>query len=64
MNKKIKIGVIGTGKIGRLHLDSVINYIPEAEVVQVADPFISEETITWLKDHGVVNITKNSEEVI
>jgi myo-inositol 2-dehydrogenase/D-chiro-inositol 1-dehydrogenase len=37
MNKKIKVGVIGTGRIGRLHTEHLAFRIPEAAVVAVSD---------------------------
>ncbi len=64
MKKKLKLGVIGAGKIGRLHLDSVINYISSTEVVQVADPYITNETKEWLSDLGVTSITPDVDELI
>ena len=38
--KKIKVGVIGTGRIGKLHLENLSVRIPSAEVVAVADIFV------------------------
>ena len=35
--KKLKLGIIGTGRIGQLHLDNVIRFIPEAEVTALSD---------------------------
>ena len=64
MKKKLKVGVIGAGKIGRLHIDSVTNYVPNTEVVQVADPFITDETAEWLEDLGITSITKDVDELI
>ncbi len=61
MGRKVKMGVLGTGKIGRLHLDSLVNYVPDAEVVHVVDPYISEETVAWLHGHGVTAIDTDSE---
>jgi len=37
--ERIKIGVIGAGRIGRLHAENLTYRIPEAEVVAVADLF-------------------------
>ena len=37
MSKKIKIGVIGAGRIGELHVEHLATRIPEAEIVAVAD---------------------------
>ena len=38
--KKIKVGVIGTGRIVKLHLENLSVRIPSAEVVAVADIFV------------------------
>ncbi len=35
--KKIRLGVIGTGRIGKVHIATLVNNVPEAEVVAVAD---------------------------
>ncbi len=37
MKKKIRVGVIGTGRIGRLHTEHLAFRIPEAAVVAVSD---------------------------
>lgn len=37
MTKKIKVGVIGAGRIGRLHTEHLARRIPEAEVAAVSD---------------------------
>lgn len=39
--KKIKIGVIGTGRIGKVHTETIAQKIPEAEVIALADVNIS-----------------------
>ncbi|MDI9490685.1 MAG: inositol 2-dehydrogenase [Bacillota bacterium] len=38
--EKVKLGVIGTGKIGRMHINNLVNSLPDVEVVAVADPFV------------------------
>ena len=38
--EKISVGVIGTGRIGKLHLENLAVRIPSAEVLAVADVFI------------------------
>lgn len=35
--KKIKLGVIGTGRIGKVHIATLVQSVPEAEVTAVAD---------------------------
>lgn len=36
--KKIKIGIIGLGRIGKIHLENITSRFPDAEVVAIADP--------------------------
>ncbi|MFC2115627.1 inositol 2-dehydrogenase [Bacteroidota bacterium] len=38
--KKIKVGVIGSGRIGKVHIENLSVGIPSAEVVAVADVFL------------------------
>ena len=37
MNRKVRFGVIGAGRIGRLHVENLTLRIPEAEVVAISD---------------------------
>ena len=37
---KIKIGIIGAGRIGRVHANALTNSIPQAEVVAISDTFV------------------------
>jgi len=39
MTKKVKVGVIGAGRIGKLHAENLSYRIPEAQVVAIADIF-------------------------
>ena len=35
--KKLKLGVIGTGRIGKVHIATLVQSVPQAEVVAIAD---------------------------
>ena len=35
--KKLKLGVIGTGRIGKVHLSTLVQSVPQAEVIAIAD---------------------------
>ena len=37
---RIRVGIIGAGRIGRVHAQSIAFGIPEAEIVAISDPFI------------------------
>ena len=37
--KMINVGIIGVGRIGRVHGESISKFVPNARVKAVADPF-------------------------
>lgn len=47
--KKIKIGVIGAGNVGRVHIENIITRIPQAEIVAISDPF-PQKYNEWAKE--------------
>ena len=63
MAKKLRIGVLGVGRIGKLHVTNLVNSVPDAEVVMVADPFLNDDSIAWANSMGITNCSKNSDDV-
>ena len=52
MAKRIKVGVIGAGRIGKIHTENIKYFIPDAEVVAVSD--INVEAIrSWAEGLGI-----------
>ena len=37
MNRKINLAVIGTGRIGSMHVANIVNQVPEANLVAICD---------------------------
>lgn len=60
----VNIGIIGAGRIGKVHLKSISYNIKNAAVLAVADPFLDEETENFIKDLGVPKITKDCREIL
>lgn len=60
----LKIGIVGAGRIGKVHTQSICNYVKNAEIKTIADPFMSEETAKWAKSLGVQNTTKDYKEIL
>lgn len=60
----LKVGIIGAGRIGKVHTESICNYVKNAEVKAIADPFLSEETAAWAKKLGVEVATKDYHEIL
>lgn len=63
MDKKVRIGLIGAGRIGRLHGENLARAVPEAELVSIADPFLNDSTRAWAKGIGVENCYLDAEEI-
>lgn len=63
MSKKIKLGIIGAGRIGKLHAENISRYIPEAEIKMIADIQI-DQAKGWALNLGIPNITNNHQEIL
>ena len=60
----VNVGIIGAGRIGRVHVESICTQVPNAKVKMLADPFMTEETSAWAKDMGVEETTKDYKEIL
>jgi len=60
---KVNIGIIGAGRIGKLHADNVLR-MPDADIVAVSDVFAGPELEAWAAERGIGILTKHSSEVI
>ena len=49
----INIGIIGAGRIGKVHLQSITYHVKNACVKAVADPYINEETEKLIPNLGL-----------
>ena len=47
MADKVRIGLIGAGRIGKLHGNNLAHEIPEADLCAVADPYMNETSREW-----------------
>lgn len=63
MSKDLCIGVIGAGRIGKLHTESIINNFRNVKVKWVSDIYV-EHLTEWCKSFGIENLTKNYHEVL
>ena len=63
MKRKIKVGVIGAGRIGKIHTENIIRYVPEAEVDVVADIY-ADKMKDWADDFGIKKLTTDYKEII
>lgn len=60
----VTVGIIGAGRIGRVHVESICSKVGNARIKSLADPFMNDETAAWAKKMGVENTTKDYKEII
>ena len=60
----VTIGIIGAGRIGKVHLKSITYNVPNAVVKTIADPFMTVEAEEFAKKMGVKVITKDYKDII
>ncbi|MCK5672736.1 MAG: Gfo/Idh/MocA family oxidoreductase, partial [Spirochaetales bacterium] len=62
--KQITVGIIGAGRIGKVHAQSIALNIPGAKIKTIADVYMNDETINWAKSLGIENTTKDYLDII
>lgn len=60
----LNIGIIGAGRIGKVHLDSISYHVKNATVTAMADPFMNEETEKLIRSYGVSKVTKDYKDIL
>lgn len=61
--KTIGIGVIGAGRIGKIHADNLLR-MPGVAVAAIADPFAGEALETWAAERGIAGVTSDAGELL
>ncbi len=60
----LRIGIIGAGRIGKVHLESISYHVKNAVVTAVADPFMNDETKSFINGFGVEKIYEDYHKII
>jgi len=64
MNKEIVLGILGAGRIGKVHTESITTGIPGVRIKVIADPYMNAETEAWALSKGVEKVSKDSADVL
>lgn len=60
----LNIAIIGAGRIGRVHAESISANSMLAKVVAIVDPFMCEELVRWANSLGITRCLKDYKEVL
>ncbi len=60
--KKLKVGLTGLGRIGKTHLDNLVNRLPEADLVAVSDILAGTKEVA--SQFGIANFYNSFQELV
>ena len=60
----LNIGIIGAGRIGKVHLESISYHVKNAAVKAMADPFMNDETEKLIRSYGVETVTRDYKDIL
>lgn len=60
----VKVGIIGAGRIGQVHLKSIVSGVPNAKVVAIADPYMTDAARELAETFGVKNIYDDYKKIL
>ncbi|NOU79100.1 inositol 2-dehydrogenase [Paenibacillus sp. LMG 31459] len=63
MIKPIVVGIIGAGRIGRLHADN-LRVMPCFKLKSIAEAMMSEELLTWAESRGLASVFAEGEDIL
>ncbi|MFW9952285.1 MAG: inositol 2-dehydrogenase [Candidatus Thorarchaeota archaeon] len=64
MTKKFTVGVIGAGRIGKIHIENVLRKISNVKLKVVADVKIDDNLKSWANRIGISSLTNNPYDII
>lgn len=64
MSQKVRIGLLGAGRIGKLHGENLAHAVSEAELYAVADPYMNDEIREWAASMGIEKCYDDPEQII
>jgi myo-inositol 2-dehydrogenase/D-chiro-inositol 1-dehydrogenase len=59
MAEQLRIGVIGAGRIGKIHAENIARFIPQAKLEGIADIKLSPEQEAWAKGLGARTVSRD-----
>jgi len=64
MASRLKTGIIGAGRIGKIHAENIARFIPQAVLEGITDINLTAEQESWAKNLGARIISKDPEDLL
>lgn len=63
MENKLNVGIIGVGRIGKVHTMSINNHLPEVKVKAVTDIFV-DQAKAWAEEAGIEKVYDSYQDLL
>jgi len=63
MKEKLKVGIIGAGRIGRMHVENIVSNFRSVEVKAVADIF-ADKLVDWARELDIKHVYKDYRKIL
>lgn len=63
MSEKLKVGIIGAGRIGRMHAENIVSNLRYVEVKAVADIF-ADKLVDWARELDIKHVYKDYRKIL
>ncbi|MFA9498902.1 inositol 2-dehydrogenase [Mannheimia sp. E30BD] len=60
----LKVGIIGAGRIGRVHSESISKYVKGAEIKAISDVKVTNELTDWAKSMGIPAVYDDYKQIL
>ena len=60
----IKVGIIGAGRIGRVHSESISKYVKGAEIKAISDVRVTDELKAWAQGMGIPHVYEDYRQIL
>lgn len=62
--KEFTVGIIGAGRIGKVHAESLTKYVSNVRIKGIADPFMHDGLREWATSMGIETASTNYQDII
>ena len=61
----VNVGIIGAGRIGKVHTQGIITGVRNAKIKTIADPFMNDDTAAWIHSmDSTIEVTKDYKDIL
>ena len=63
VDREVTVGIIGAGRIGRVHTESINRGVPGVRIKTIADTALNEKIAAWARSMGIEKTSYDADEI-